>query len=101
MYTFFLQAPAQQPWWQMPLLIVGMFAIVWFFMLRPQQKRQKEIERRRNELQKGSLVVTAGGIHGKIKEVNETDFLVEIAEGVRIRIEKTSVFAVQEKEEKK
>lgn len=84
----------------MPLLIVGMFAIVWFFMLRPQQKRQKEIERRRNELQKGSLIVTAGGIHGKIKEVNETDFLVEIADGVRIRIEKTSVFAVQEKDEK-
>lgn len=84
----------------MPLLIVGMFAIVWFFMLRPQQKRQKEIERRRNELQKGSSIVTAGGIHGKIKEVNETDFLVEIADGVRIRIEKTSVFAVPEKDEK-
>ncbi len=100
MYTIFLQSPAEQPWWQMPLLMVGMFAIVWFFMLRPQQKRQKEIERRRNELQKGSSIVTAGGIHGKIKEVNETDFLVEIADGVRIRIEKTSVFAVQEKEGK-
>lgn len=69
---------------------------MWLFMIRPQQKRQKEIERRRNELQKGSLAVTAGGIYGKIKEVNEHDFILEIADGVRIRVAKSSVFAAEE-----
>lgn len=93
MLAFLLQAPAgEAPWWQMPLMILGIFAIMYFFMIRPQQKRQKEIERRRNELQRGSEVVTAGGIHGKIKEINDTNFLIEIADGVRIRVEKTSVF---------
>ncbi len=94
-----MQQAGQQPeapWWQMPLMLVAIFAIMWFFMIRPQQKRQKEIERKRAELQKGSAVVTAGGIHGKIKEVNERDFIIEIADNVRIRVDKGSVFAVAE-----
>lgn len=95
----FLQATQpEQPWWQMPLMIVAIFAVMYFFMIRPQQKRQKEIERKRNELTKGSAVVTAGGIHGKIKEVNETNFLIEIADGVRIRVEKSSVFALADQQ---
>lgn len=97
MYPFILQAAQQEgAWWHMPLLMGGIFLIMWLFMIRPQQKKQKEIERRRAELQKGSAVVTAGGIYGKIKEVNELNFIIEIAEGVRIRVAKTSVFAAEE-----
>ena len=66
----------------------------YFFMIRPQQKRQKEIRKFRESLTKGDNVVTAGGIHGKIVDVNDNDnyFLLEIASGVRIRIDKGSVY---------
>jgi preprotein translocase subunit YajC len=76
------------------LMIVLLFVIMWFFMIRPQQKRQKEIEKQRAALKTGDKVVTSGGLHGKLKEVNERDCLVEIAEGVKVKIDKASVFAV-------
>ena len=75
------------------LMIVALFVIMWFFMIRPQQKRQKEIEKQRAALKTGDKVVTSGGIHGKLKEINDHDYLVEIADGVRIKIDKASVFA--------
>jgi preprotein translocase subunit YajC len=78
--------------WTMPLMLVAVFAIMYFMMIRPQQKRQKEIQKMRESLKVGDKVVTAGGIHGKIKEVNDTDFLIEIAENVRIRVDRASVF---------
>lgn len=75
------------------LMIVALFAIMYFFMIRPQQKKQKEVQKMRENLKVGDKIVTAGGILGKIKEINDTTFTVEIAEGVRIKIDKTSVFA--------
>ncbi|MCM1005476.1 MAG: preprotein translocase subunit YajC [Prevotella sp.] len=75
------------------LMIVAMVVIFYFFMIRPQNKKQKEIRKAREAMQKGDKVVTAGGIYGRIKEVKETTFMVEIAEGVIIKIEKTSVYA--------
>jgi preprotein translocase subunit YajC len=74
-------------------MIVAMIAIFYFFMIRPQQKRQKEIQKAREAMKVGDKIVTAGGIHGKIREVGDTSMLVEIAEGVRIRVDKASVFA--------
>ncbi|MDR1631310.1 MAG: preprotein translocase subunit YajC [Dysgonamonadaceae bacterium] len=76
----------------MILMLVAVFAIMYFMMIRPQQKRQKEIQKMRDNLKVGDKIVTAGGIHGKIKEINEKDFLIEIAENVRIRVDKASVF---------
>lgn len=67
------------------IMIVALFAIFYFFMIRPQQKRQKEIKKFRESLGKGDSVVTAGGIHGKIRDIKEDSFIVEIADGVRIR----------------
>ena len=61
-------------------------------MIRPQQKRQKEIKKFREGLSKGDNVVTAGGIYGKIREVAEVYFIIEIANGVSIRIDKGSVY---------
>ena len=69
-----------------------MLAIFYFFMIRPQNKKQKEIKKAREALGVGDRVVTAGGIYGKIKEVSDTTFIVEIASGVSIKIEKTSVY---------
>lgn len=88
--TILLQA--QQGGMASILMIVALFAIFYFFMIRPQQKRQKEIQRFRESLEAGSNIVTAGGIFGTIKEVKETYFIVEIASGVRIRVDKGSVY---------
>ena len=73
-------------------MIVALIAIFYFFMIRPQQKRQKEIRKVREALAKGDNVVTAGGIYGKIREINDSYFLVEVADGVRIRVDKGSVY---------
>lgn len=74
------------------VMIVALFAIFYFFMIRPQQKRQKEIKKFRESLGPDSKIVTAGGIYGTIKEVRDLYFVVEIANGVRIRIDKGSVY---------
>ncbi len=74
------------------LMIVALFVIFYFFMIRPQQKRQKEIKKFRDSLQPGSDIVTAGGIFGKIKDVAEAYFIVEVTKGVTIRVDKGSVY---------
>lgn len=73
-------------------IIVALIAIFYFFMIRPQQKRQKEIRKFREGLGKGDSIVTAGGIYGKIRDISDKYFIVEIADGVRIRIDKGSVY---------
>jgi len=88
-----LQVPAGGGNWSMILMLVVVFAIMYFMMIRPQQKRQKEIQKMRESMKVGDKVVTAGGIHGKIKEISDTTFLIEIAENVKIRVDKNSVFA--------
>lgn len=75
------------------LMIVAMVVIFYFFMIRPQNKKQKEIRKAREAMQTGDKVITAGGIYGRIKEVKETTFMLEIAPNVVIKIEKTSVYA--------
>jgi preprotein translocase subunit YajC len=75
-------------------MIVLLFVIMYFFMIRPQQKKQKEVQKMRESLKVGDKVVTAGGVFGKLKEIDNTTFTVEIADGVKIKIDKASVFAV-------
>ena len=74
------------------IMIVAMIAIFYFLMIRPQQKKQKEIRKFREGLKKGDSVITAGGIHGKIKEVCENSFLVNVADNCTLRIDKGSVY---------
>lgn len=74
------------------LMIVLLFVVFYFFMIRPQQKRQKEIRQFREGLSKGSRVVTAGGIKGTITDVKDADFEVEIAKGVRVMVDKNTVY---------
>lgn len=78
------------------LLIVALIAIFYFFMIRPQQKRQKALQEARASMKVGDKVVTAGGVHGRIREVSDTYFIVEISENVKIKIDKGSVFASSE-----
>ena len=77
------------------IMMVAIFAIMWFFMIRPQQKKQKEIRKFQNALAEGTKVVTGGGVYGTVKrvdlEANTVD--VEIARGVVITVAKSYVFA--------
>ena len=74
-------------------MMVAIIAVFYFFMIRPQQKKQKDVQKAREAMKIGDKVVTAGGIHGRIKEIGETWILVEVADGVKMKFEKTSVFA--------
>ena len=72
--------------------ILRLIAIFYFMMIRPQQKKQKQIKAFREGLQKGDSIITAGGIYGKIKEIKENAFIISIADGVSIKIDKGSVY---------
>jgi len=73
------------------LIMFGLIAVVfYFFMIRPQMKRNKETKKFRESLAQGDKVITAGGIHGKILEVNDTTVLLS-SEGTKLRVEKASI----------
>ncbi|MBD5277889.1 MAG: preprotein translocase subunit YajC [Bacteroides sp.] len=74
------------------LMIVAMIVIFYFFMIRPQQKKQKEIKKAREAMKSGDRVVTAGGIHGKLKDISDATVMIEIAPGVQIKVDKGSVY---------
>ncbi len=71
----------------MILLMVGVF---YFFMIRPQMKKQKELKKFREALSQGDKIVTIGGIHGKILEVTDTTVLIS-SEGTKLRFEKSAI----------
>lgn len=77
-----------------PLIMFAVIiAIMYFMMIRPQRKRQKEIENFRRGLQVGQEVVTSGGIYGKVKEINDGVVVLEIAHNVNVRVDISVVFA--------
>ncbi|MDR1336928.1 MAG: preprotein translocase subunit YajC [Tannerella sp.] len=78
------------------IMMVAIVAIFYFLMIRPQQKKQKAVQKAREALKAGDRIVTAGGIHGRIREVHDTTMLIEITDGVRIRVDKMSVYASSE-----
>ena len=82
------------------IMMVIIFAIMWLFMIRPQQKKQKEIQKFRNSIVVGSQVVTAGGIYGTVVETNNI-LSLEIAKNVHIRIDRNSVFQSAQPQENK
>ena len=98
-----LVAQASQGSGMSMIIMMAIFAIMWFFMIKPQQKKQKEIQKFQNELTEGTEVVTGGGIHGTVKSIDLTKNTVDvkIARDVVITVEKTSVFAsVQQQQQK-
>lgn len=97
-----LQAAGQQSSMPMILMMVAIFAIMWFFMIRPQQKKQKEIQNWRNNITIGTQIVTAGGIFGVVRGINEAENTldVEIANGVRVRVDRNSVYAQAQSQNK-
>ena len=90
--TVFLQAAGGGDYSLLIMMIV-IFAIMYFFMIRPQNKKQKEIAKFRKNLEIGQAIVTAGGIYGKIKEIEDNAVMVEVAPNVKIKVDKNSIYA--------
>jgi preprotein translocase subunit YajC len=80
-----------------PLILI--FAIMYFLLIRPQQKKLKEHKAMVEALRKGDQVITQGGIVGKVYKVNDTEVEVEIAEGVRVRVVRSTISQVMNKTE--
>tara|TARA_B100001778_G_scaffold162051_1_gene133090 strand:- start:404 stop:715 length:312 start_codon:yes stop_codon:yes gene_type:complete len=93
MNTILLQAEGGSSW-QMPLMLAAIFAVMYFFMIRPQKKKEKELAKKRDAIKKGDEVITAGGIHGVIHETFETAVVLAIETQGRLRIEKTSIAVI-------
>lgn len=74
------------------LMIVLLIVIFYFFMIRPQSQKQKKINTFRSGLQKGDKVMTAGGIYGRIREVNEKNVLLEVSKDTVIRVDKGMIY---------
>ena len=73
-------------------IMMGLMIVVfYFFMIRPQQKKTKDAKKFRETLQKGTKVITIGGLHGKVVEVSDKTVLIEAADGVKLRFEKSAI----------
>ena len=100
MFTILQAAAGQQGGgWQMWIMLALIFGVMWFFMIRPQRKQQKELQKFRDSLKKGDKVVTIGGIYGTVCEVKEDSVLIEVDNNVKIRVSKQAIvkdFSVQQ-----
>ena len=94
--SILLQAAADGSQWSGIVMMVVIVAIFYFFMIRPQQKKQKEIQKALEALKTGYKIITAGGIYGRIREIGNIYMMIEVANGVTIRVDKTSIFASAE-----
>lgn len=95
MNVMLLQAQAQGGGYGMLIMMVAIFAIMYFFMIRPQQKQQKKIREFQNALKENDKVVLGGGIHGTVRRVDLANGVVEveIARGVVVTVDKNGVYA--------
>ncbi len=94
MFTILQAAQTAQPQgggWQMWAMLALIFVVMWFFMIRPQRKQQKELQAFRDGLKKGDKVVTIGGIYGTVCEIKENNVLIEVDNNVKIRVSKQAL----------
>jgi preprotein translocase subunit YajC len=73
----------------LPLLLV--FVVFYFFMIRPQMKKQKEMTNYRNSLKKGDKVITTGGIYGRVQEVKDNYVMLEVGGDLRLKVDKSAL----------
>lgn len=74
-------------------MLVLLFVVFYFFMIKPQRAKQKEQQTFRESLKEGDKVITAGGLYGKVKKVDSNTVLLEIADNVRVTVDKNCIFA--------
>ena len=90
----FLQEAAPAPGGggtSMLLMLALVFGVMYFLMIRPQQKRQRELNNFRKSLQKGDKIITAGGIYGTVVEIKEHYALIEVDNNVKLRVDKSTI----------
>ena len=73
------------------IMMILLFGVMWAFMIRPQRKQQKELEKFRSELKRGDKVVTAGGIYGVVDEIKDRSVLIKVDGDVKLRVDKNSI----------
>ncbi len=88
---FIIAQQPQQSMLGMFLPLVLIIVVFYFFMIRPQMKRQKETQKFRDALQKGDKVVTSGGIYGRIDEIKDQVIILEVAPGIKLKVDKSVV----------
>ena len=93
MISLLQAAPAQGQagGWTMWVMLLLIFVIMWFFMIRPQRKQQKELQKFRDSLKKGDRVVTIGGIYGTVVELKDKSVLIEVDKDVKIRVDRNAL----------
>lgn len=100
-----IQTIAAQGGFDMTMILMWVMigVIFWFFILRPQKKRQQEIQNFRNSIAIGSRVVTSGGIYGEVRGIEDADniLVIEVAKGVNIRVDRNSVYATAQQDQNK
>jgi preprotein translocase subunit YajC len=90
MHSILLQAQGGGGYMQI-VLMVAIVGVFYFFMIRPQQKKAKDQKKFTEDIKKGDEVVTIGGVHGRIAEIEDSTFIIEVERGARIRFSKTAV----------
>ena len=92
MFTILQAAqPAQGGGLSMWIMLALIFVVMWFFMIRPQRKQQKELQAFRDGLKKGDKVVTIGGIYGTVSDIKDNSVLIEVDNNVKIRVSKQAL----------
>ena len=92
--TFALQAAAAQgggSQWSFWIMMILIFVVMWLFMIRPQRKQQKELEKFRNALKKGDKVVTIGGIYGTVDEIKDRTVLIKVDGDTKLKVDRNSL----------
>lgn len=77
--------------WSFWIMMLLIFVVMWLFMIRPQQKKQKELAKFRNALQKGDKIVTIGGIYGVVSDVKEKYIEIEVDSNVKLRVDRSAI----------
>ena len=91
MYSILAQAPASSPAWMQFAIFGGIIVVFYFFMIRPQQKKAKDAKKFTDEIKRGDAVVTIGGAHGTVAELEGDTFILEVEKGGRIRFNKSAI----------
>jgi len=84
-------APAGGGWMQQLLLFGGIAVVFYFFMIRPQQKKQKDQKNFISDIKKGDKIVTIGGVHGRIAEMDDDTITLDVEKGAKIKFEKSAI----------
>ena len=90
-YILLMAGNGEENPYQMFIMMGLIVVVFYFFMIRPQVKKQKELKKFRQELSKGDKVITIGGIHGKITDVKEEQVIIEVESNIKLKVEKSGL----------